>query len=47
MDYGPAVQVYGASVSAADIILVSEFVEGGTLRDLLENQSRRNELNMR
>lgn len=40
-------QVYGASVSPAEIIVVSEFVEGGTLRNLLENRVHRNQLKTR
>lgn len=40
-------QVYGASVSPAEIVVVSDFVEGGTLRDLLENRVHRKQLTTR
>lgn len=38
-------QVHGAAISPAEIVVVSEFVEGGTLRDLLDK--RRERLNIR
>lgn len=38
-------QVHGAAISPAEIVVVSEFVEGGTLRDLLDK--RRERLNLR
>lgn len=38
-------QVRGAAISPAEIVVVSEFVEGGTLRDLLDK--RRERLNIR
>ncbi|CAB1118764.1 unnamed protein product [Ectocarpus sp. CCAP 1310/34] len=41
------VQAYGASVSPAEIILVSEFVEGGVLRRLLHNPLKLKDLTQR
>eukprot|EP00903_Cladosiphon_okamuranus_P006604 g6451.t1 len=41
------VKVYGASVSPAEIIVVSEFVEGGVLQSLFNNDRRRKHLTER
>ncbi|CBJ30511.1 Zn binding domain-containing protein [Ectocarpus siliculosus] len=41
------VQAYGASVSPAEIIMVSEFVEGGVLRRLLHNPLKLKDLTQR
>lgn len=40
-------KVYGASVSPAEVIVVSEFVEGGTLRELLHNRRKHKQLRTR
>eukprot|EP00752_Nemacystus_decipiens_P009411 g8414.t1 len=41
------VKVYGASVSPAEIIVVSEFVEGGVLQSVLHNPRKRKHLTQR
>lgn len=43
----PRPKVYGASVSPAEVILVSEFVEGGVLRGVLDNPLKLKHLTQR